>query len=96
VLGVDEAGRSAGLLGLSDDGQGEGGLAGAVRAVDFGDPASGHAAHADGLVEGGAASGDGGHGRRPIGMAGHVGAEAVAELPEGGTKDGIVGCLVGW
>ena len=59
VLGVDEGRDAAGLLGLGDDVQGEGGLAGGLRAVDLDDAAARHAADAERDVEGDGAGGDG-------------------------------------
>ena len=60
VLGVDEGGEAAGLLGLGDDLQGDGGLAGGLRAEDLDDAAAGNAADAEGGVEGDGAGGDDG------------------------------------
>jgi hypothetical protein len=45
VLGVYERGEAAGLLGLGDDVQGEGGLTARLGAIDLDDAALGHAAH---------------------------------------------------
>jgi hypothetical protein len=51
------------------------------------------AADADRQVQGEVAGGDGCHGRRPIGVPGDAGAEAVAELPERGVEIMVVGWL---
>ena len=58
VLGVDEGGDAAGLLGLGDDVQGERGLAARFGAEDFDDAAAGNALAAEGDVERQAAGGD--------------------------------------
>jgi hypothetical protein len=52
VFHVDEGGHAAGLLGLGDGLEGEGGFTGGFRAVDFDDAAAREAAHAQGMVEG--------------------------------------------
>ena len=59
VLGVDEGGDAAGLLGLGDDVQGEGGLARGLGTVDLDHAAPRHPADAEGQVEGEAAGRDG-------------------------------------
>ena len=51
VLGVDEGGDAAGLLGLGDGVQGERRLAARLGAEDLDDPAAGHALAAQGDVE---------------------------------------------
>ena len=51
VLGVDERRHTAGLLGLGDHLQREGGLAGRLRSVDLDDAAARHAADAEGIVD---------------------------------------------
>ena len=58
VLGVDEGGDAAALLGLGDDVERERRLAGRFRPVDLDHPPSRDAAHAQGQVEGQGASGD--------------------------------------
>ena len=58
MLGVDEGGDAAGLLGFGDDVQGEGGLAGGFGAEDLDDAAAGDAAAAEGDVEARRAGGD--------------------------------------
>ncbi len=60
VLGVDEGGHAAELLGHGDDLEGEGGLAGGLGPVDLDDAPLRDAADAEGQVEGGRAGGDGG------------------------------------
>ena len=52
VLGVDEGGDAAALLGVGDDVQGEGGLARALRAEDLDDAPARQALAAEGQVEG--------------------------------------------
>ncbi len=51
MLGIDEGGRAAQLLGIGDHVQGQGGLARALRAEDLDHPAAGDAADPDGQVE---------------------------------------------
>ena len=51
VLGVDEGGDAAALLGLGDDREREGRLAGGLRAEDLDHPAAREAADADGGVD---------------------------------------------
>ena len=58
VLGVDEGGEAAGLLGLGDDVQGEGRLAARLGAEDLDDAAPREPAHAEGQVERQRAGGD--------------------------------------
>jgi hypothetical protein len=86
VLGVDEAGGPAGLLGLGDHRQGQGGLASALGAVDLGDATPGDAADAKGRVQVGAAGGDGGWRRLAVGVGveGDAGAYAPVDLSERG------------
>src|SRR5688572_14137400 len=52
MLGVDEGGHAAGLLGLRDDVQGQRGLARGLGTVDLDDAAARHAADAQGQVQG--------------------------------------------
>ena len=52
MFGVDEGGHAARLLGLGDDLQGEGGLAGRLRPEDFDHAAARESADAEGAVEG--------------------------------------------
>ncbi len=59
VLGVDEGGGSAGLLGLGDDVEGERGLARAFRPVDLDHPAARKTADAERDVEAERAGRDG-------------------------------------
>src|SRR5207248_10891680 len=59
VLGVDEGGDPAQLLGLGDGMQAEGGLAARLRFVDLDDPAPGQAPDAEGYVEPERPGGDG-------------------------------------
>ena len=61
VLGVDERGHAAGLLGVGDDVQGQRGLAGALRAEELADPPAGHALAAQGQVQAQRPGGDAGH-----------------------------------
>ena len=51
VLDVDEGREAAAFLRLGDDGEGERGLAGGLRAEDFDDAAAGEAADAEGAVD---------------------------------------------
>ena len=85
VLGVDVGADAAVALGLGDDVGGEGGLAGALRAVDLADPAPGQAADAEGQVEGQGAGGDGLDGHRALVAHLHdgAGAELLLDLAEG-------------
>src|SRR5882672_4266466 len=59
VLGVDEGGDPAQLLGLGDGVEAEGGLAARLRPVDLDDPAPGQAPDAEGDVEPERSGGDG-------------------------------------
>ena len=61
VLCVHKGHLAAPLLGLRDDVQSQGGLAGGFRPVDLDDPAPGHAANAQRQVQGKGACGDGLH-----------------------------------
>jgi hypothetical protein len=65
---------------LGDDGQGEGGLAGAVGAVDLGDAAPGDAADPDSFVEVEAAGGNRRHRGWAVEGGGHAGAQAAVDL----------------
>jgi hypothetical protein len=58
VLDVDEGGEAALFLGLGDDAETEGGLAGGFRAVDLDDAALREAADAEGEVHGEGAGGE--------------------------------------
>ena len=58
MFNVDVGGDAALPLALGHDVDGQGGLAGGLRAVDFGDAAFGDAADAEGYVEGEGAGGD--------------------------------------
>ena len=52
MFGIDEGGHAAGLLGLGDHLQGDGGFATGFGAEDLDDAAAGHAADAQGGVKG--------------------------------------------
>ena len=84
MLGVDEAGGPAGLLGPGDHRQGQGGLAGALGAVGLGDTTPGDAADTQGRIQVGAAGGDGGWRRLAVGVGveGDAGAYAPVDLGE--------------
>gem|GEM_PF-5336982 len=58
MLHVDESGNAARPLGLGDDVLADGGLAGALGAIDLGDAPAGDATDAQGNVEGEGAGGD--------------------------------------
>ena len=77
VLGVYEGRHPALELGLGDDVQGQGGLAGGLRPEDLDDPAPGDAADPQGQVQGEAAAGDHRHVRLLIGPQAHDGALAI-------------------
>jgi hypothetical protein len=68
VFGIDERGEPARLLRLGDDLQGQGGLAGGLRAVDFGDAAAREAADAERVVDADGAGRDGFHGRDRVAL----------------------------
>ena len=61
MFGVDERRHAPGLLGLGDDVQREGCLAGRFRTVDLGHPAAWDAPHPQRQVEGQRAGRDGDH-----------------------------------
>ena len=87
VLGVDEGGEAAGLLGLGDDLEGDGGFTGAFRAEYLDDAATGNAADAEGGVEGDGTGGDDGDGTDGfLGAEAHdrAFAELLVELGKGG------------
>ena len=73
MLGVDEGGHAAGLLGLSDGVQRHGRLAAGLGAVDLDDPAARQPLAAEGDVQAQGAGAD----------AGHVGDGVLAELHDG-------------
>ena len=77
VLGVDEGHLPPPLLGFGHDVEGQGRLAGGLRAVDLDDAALGHAADAQGDVQGQGASGDGVHHHAGVLPQAHDGALAV-------------------
>ena len=58
MLRVDEGGDAPGLLGLGHGVQGQGGLTGRFRPVDFDDAALGQSAHAQGEIQTQAAGGN--------------------------------------
>ena len=66
VLGVDKGRQAAGLLGLGDDLQGDGGFARGLGAEDLGDAAAGNAAHAQRGVEADGSGGDDGDGQQRL------------------------------
>jgi hypothetical protein len=86
MLGVDEAGDPAGSLGLSNHRQDQGGLAGAVGAVDLGDATPRDATYPEDLVQGQAAGRDGGWGRLAVGVRveGDAGTQAAVHLGQRG------------
>src|SRR5215217_6811742 len=88
MLGVDEAGGAATLLGLGDHAEGQGGLAGALGAVDLGDATPGDAADPQGRVQGRAAGGDGGWRWLTVGVGvvGDAGADAPVDLGQRGME----------
>jgi hypothetical protein len=59
VLGVDERGDAAALLGVCDGVQGQRRLAGGLRAVDLDDPAARQATYTEGDVQRDRPGGDG-------------------------------------
>ena len=61
VLGIDESHLAAPLLRLGHNVEGQGGLTGGLRAVDLNDAPLGHAADAQGEVQGQRSGGDGLH-----------------------------------
>ncbi len=69
MLGVDEGGDAAELLGFGDDVQGHGGLAAGFRAVDFDDAAARESADAQREVQGEASGGDHANGHQHIAVA---------------------------
>ena len=94
MLGVDEGRLAAALLGLGDDVEGQGGLAGGLGAVDLDDPPAREAADAQGQVEGDRAGRDGldGH-RRPLLAELHD--RALAELLLDLGQRGVDGLVAG-
>jgi hypothetical protein len=60
VLGIDEGGHAAGLLGVGEDGQREGGFTGGFRAEDLDDASAGDALAAQREIEREGAGGDAG------------------------------------
>lgn len=87
VLGVDEGGGPAELLAFRDDVQGEGRFARGFGAVDFGDPALGDAADAEGEVYADGPGGD--HRDFDMDIIGKLHHGALAEF----AFDGFEGCF---
>lgn len=77
VLGVHKGHLAAQLLGLGQNVQGQGGLTGGLRPVDLDDAPPGHAADAQGQVQGQGAGGDGLHVGLGVFAVSHDGALAV-------------------
>ena len=77
VLGIHKGHLTAQLLGLGQNVQGQGGLTGGLRSVDLDDAAAGHAADAQGQVQGQGAGGDGLHVGLGVFAVAHDGALAV-------------------
>ena len=77
VLRVHEGHLAPGLLGLGHDVEGQGGLAGGLGAVDLDDPPPGHAADAQGQIQGQGPGGDDFHVQVGLVPQAHDGALAI-------------------
>ena len=88
MLGVDEGHLAAPLLGLGHHVEGQSGLTGGLGAIDLNDTPLGHAADAQGDVQGQRAGGDGLHHHVGVLSQAHDGALAVIpfDLGNGGLQ----------
>ena len=96
VLDVDERGHPAGLLGVGDDVQREGGLAGRLGPVELDDAPAGEAPDAEREVEAERAGRDDLDALLRLDLAElHDGAlaELLADLGEHGVEGGVSGCF---